>query len=247
MPGPLRARATARRFRPFRQPGRWQAAQPPSQPMRGDSPHRFILVRRPTPQRAALATQLTVWGFQDVFSPAFVSNLPLQPAAIDRFYAGRANVELDIRALKAALPLGQIPTPRFTANAVHCERILLAYDLVHGFRALGLGGSGPQARLRTIRREVVMRPARLLQVGHRHVLRLPDTYPHRKRFQHAASTIAKLRIDGWRTPLSNGDRALPTTRLRHLAASRRFQVHLTPSAGLRVARPVLLASSHGLL
>ena len=195
MTGPLRARATALRFRTFRQQGRWQAAQTPYQPMRWDSPHRFILVRRPKPQRADLATQLTLWEFKDFFYHAFVSNLPLKPAAIYRFYTGRANVELDIRELKEALPLGKIPTTRFTANAVHFELILLAYDLVNWFRTLCLGGSWQQARLRTIRREVFMLPARLLKVGNRNVLRLPDTYPHRKRFQHAASTIAKLRID----------------------------------------------------
>ena len=163
--------------------------------MRWDSPHRFIVVRRPKPQRADTATQLTLWEFKDFFYDAFVSNLPLKPAAIYRFYTGRANIELDIRELKESLSLGQIPTTRFTANAVHFELILLAYDLVHGFRTLCLGGSWQHARWRTIRREVFMLPARLLKVGNRNVLRLPDTYPHRKRFQRAVSTIAKLRID----------------------------------------------------
>ena len=90
--------------------------------------------------------------------------------------------------------MGKVPTTRFTANAVHFELILLAYDLVNWFRTLCLQGSWQQARLRTIRREVFMLPARLLKVGNRNILRLPDTYPHRRRFQRAASTIAKLRI-----------------------------------------------------
>ena len=194
MTKPLQARATALKFRTFRQQGRWQVAQTPYQPLRWDRPHRFILVRRPKPQRADTPVQLTLWEFRDFFYHAFVSNLPLTPAAIYRFYTGRANAELDIRELKDALPLGQIPTTRFTANAVHFELILLAYDLVNWFRQLCLTGSWQRARLRTIRREVFMLPARLLKVGNRNVLRLPDTSPHRKRFQRAASTIAKLRI-----------------------------------------------------
>ncbi len=192
--GPLRERAASLRFRTFRRQGRWQVAQTLYQPIHWDRPHRFILVRRPKPPREEEAGQLTLWEFHDFFYHAFVSNLPLKPAAIYRFYTGRANAELDIRELKEALPLGKVPTTRFTANAVHFELILLAYDLVNWFRTLCLGGSWQQARLHTIRREVFMLPARLLRIGNRNVLRLPDTYPHRKRFQHAAATIAKLRI-----------------------------------------------------
>lgn len=192
--GPLKERAASLRFRTFRRQGRWQVAQTPYQPIRWDHPHRFILVRRPKPTREEEAGQLTLWEFHDFFYHAFVSNLPLKPAAIYRFYTGRANAELDIRELKEALPLGKVPTTRFTANAVHFELILLAYDLVNWFRTLCLRGSWQQARLHTIRREVFMLPARLLRIGNRNVLRLPDTYPHRKRFQNAAAAIAKLRI-----------------------------------------------------
>jgi len=190
----LQERATALRFRTFRKEGRWQVAQTRYQPLRWERPHRFVIVRRPRPQRQEEAGQLTLWEFQDFFYHAFVSNLPLTPAAIYRFYTDRANAELDLRELKAALPLGQVPTTHFTANAVHFELILLAYDLVNWFRRLCLSGPWQRARLHTLRYELLMLPARLLNVGHRNVLKLPAGYPHRKRFSQALAKIRRLRL-----------------------------------------------------
>jgi hypothetical protein len=124
----------------------------------------------------------------------FVSNLSLTPAAIYRFYTARANAELDLRELKAALPLGQVPTTHFAANAVHFELILLAYDLVNWFRRLCLSGPWQRARLQTLRYELFLLPARLLCVKHRNVLKLPQGYPHRKRFRDALRQLRKLRV-----------------------------------------------------
>ena len=194
MSAPLKARASRLRFRTFRKRGPWQVAHTPFKPTTWTQPRRFVLVRRPKPQQADEAAQLTLWQFKDFFYHAFVTNLTLRPAAVYRFYTDRANAELDIRELKESLPLGKVPTTRFLANAVHFELILLAYDLINWFRRLCLPGRWQTARLSTLRREVFMLPARLLNVGGRNVLRLPDGYPHRKRFQQALVQIRKIRV-----------------------------------------------------
>ncbi|MBI1747144.1 MAG: IS1380 family transposase [Acidobacteria bacterium] len=194
MTHPLQARTAGLRFRTFRRQGHWQVAQTAYQPLHWELSHRFVVVRRPKPPREEEAGQLTLWEFHDFFYHAFVSNLPLKPAAIYRFYADRANAELDIRELKEALPLGKIPTVRFTANAAHFELILLAYDLVNWFRRLCLPGPWQRARLQTLRYELFMLPARLLNVHHRNVLALPSGYPHRQRFFKALAQIRRLRI-----------------------------------------------------
>lgn len=194
MTTPIKALAMSLRFRTFRKQGRWQATRMDYQPMNWKQPHHFVLVRRPKPEKAEETMQLTLWEFRDFFYHAFVHNLRLKPAAAYRFYKGRANAELDIRELKEGLPLGQIPTTSFTANAAHFELTLLTYDLVNWFRRLCLEGSWQTARLKTLRREVFMLPARLVSVDHHNVLRLPDTYPHRKRFRKALARVRGLRL-----------------------------------------------------
>ncbi len=192
---PLRSRAMSLRYRTFRQRGRWQVAQTRYPAETGPQARRFILVRRPKPEQKEVAQQLSLWEFEDFFYHAFVTNLSLRPAAVYRFYTARANAELDLRELKEALPLGKIPTTRFTANAAHFELILLTYDLVNWFRRLCLPGSWQKARLTTIRRELFMLPARLVNDGHRNVLKLPREYPHRKRFLTVADRIAKFSLE----------------------------------------------------
>lgn len=194
MTPPLRSKATSLRYHTFRKQGKWQAAQTHYQPLEWKHPRRFVVVRRPKPERKEEALQLTLWEFKDFFYHAFVTILKLRPAAVWRFYKGRANVELDIRELKEALPLGQIPTTRFTANATHFELVLLTYDLVNWFRRLCLTGPWQKARLTTLRRELFMLAARLLNVGHRNVLKLPKDYPHQKRFLKIVTQIRKFRI-----------------------------------------------------
>jgi len=192
--GPIKEKAEWLLWRTFRKQGRWQVARMDYQPQDWKRAHRFILIRRPKPEKAEEALQLTLWEFEEFFYHAFVYNLRLRPAAVYRFYKGRANAELDIRELKESLSLGQIPTNSFTANATHFELTLLTYDLVNWFRRLCLEGSWKSARLKTLRREAFMLPARLVNTGGRNVLRLPDTYPHRKRFRKALARVRGLRV-----------------------------------------------------
>lgn len=208
MTRPLRSRALRLRYRTFRQRGRWQVAQTRYPADAGPQARRFILVRRPKPERKEEALQLSLWEFQEFFYHAFVTNLEMQPAAVYRFYTDRANAELDLRELKEGLPLGKIPTTRFTANAAHFELTLLAYDLVNWFRRLCLPGSWHQARLTTLRRELFMLPARLVNDGHRNVLKLPREYPHRKRFLAVAAGIEKLRLESMSRTCRKGRKRL---------------------------------------
>jgi len=194
MTHPLQERTAGLRFRTFRRQGRWQVAKTLYQPLHWERSHRFVVVRRPKPPREEEAGQLTLWEFHNFFYHAFVSNLSLKPAAIYRFYTDRANAELDIRELKEGLPLGKIPTTRFTANAIHFELILLAYDLINWFRRICLPAPWQRARLQTLRYELFMLPARLLKVHHRNVLTLPSAYPHRQRFFKALVKIRRLRM-----------------------------------------------------
>lgn len=194
MTAPMKDKAEWVTFRTFRKQGRWQVARTDYHPQGWKQAHRFILVRRPRPEQAEETLQLTLWEFKDFFYHAFVYNLPLKPAAVYRFYRARANAELDFRELKDSLPLGQIPTTSFTANAAHFELTLLAYDLVNWFRRLCLEGSWKTARLKTLRREAFMIPARLVTSDHHNVLRLPEAYPHRKRFRRAIASIRRLRL-----------------------------------------------------
>lgn len=191
---PLKGKAASHSYRTFRKKGKWQVTQFTHHPTPWKEVHRFVSVRRPKPEKPEKERQLTLWKLKDYFYHVFVTNLPLKPAAVWRFYKLRARVELDIRELKGSYPLGKIPTNSFLANAIHFELILFAYDLVNWFRRLCLHGRWQRVTLNTLRTDLFVLPARLVNVGHRNVLKLPPGYGYQKLFHQALKKIEKLRI-----------------------------------------------------
>lgn len=182
------------RYQTFRKQGGWQAAQMMYQPQHWKRAHRFIIIRRPKPEHRRESQQITLWEFKDYFYHALVTNLNLKPAGVWSFYKLRARCELDIRELKESFPLGAIPTKDFLANIIHFQMVLLAYDLINWFKRLCLPGSWQTAALKTLRKELFILPARLVQSGSRNQLKLPPRYIHQKLFYKTLQKIDHLKI-----------------------------------------------------
>jgi hypothetical protein len=190
---PLKAKVQGLRYYTFRKEG-WQAAEFAYQPWNWQKPHRFVVVRRPKPDRPEEETQLGLWEFKDYFYHLFVTNLAIEPQAVWHFYRKRARAELDIRELKESFPLGKIPTNSFLANEIHFQITLLAYDMVNWFRRLCLPGKWRYATLQTLRRELLVLPARLIYSGHKNQLKLPPGYVHQNLFFQAVKKIQQVKI-----------------------------------------------------
>ena len=101
------------------------------QPTRWIHPYRFVLIRRPQPEEPT--AQLTLFKLGKYHYQVLVTNLPLQPLNLWRFYNDRAGVELVIKHLKGEYALGSIPTRHFLANETYFHLLLLAYNLVNWF------------------------------------------------------------------------------------------------------------------
>ena len=99
-------------------------------------PYRFVVVRRPQPEEPT--EQLTLFKLGRYHYQVLVTNLPLQPLNLWRFYNDRAGIELLIRQLKGDYALGSIPTRHFFANETYFHLLLLAYNLVNWFKRLCL-------------------------------------------------------------------------------------------------------------
>lgn len=122
-----------------------------------------------------------------------MTNLPLTPEAVYRFYCDRAAQELLLREFKTAYHLAAIPTKRFWANAVYLELILWAYDLVTAFCALCLPASSRHWTIATLRRELWWLPAEWIRRDNRNTLRLPARYPHLDLLEHIQKATTRVR------------------------------------------------------
>jgi hypothetical protein len=106
------------------------------QPTRWPRPYRFVVIRRRQPEEPT--SQLTLFKLGRYHYQVLVTNLPLRPLNLWRFYNDRAGVELLIKQLKGDYALGSIPTRHFFANETYFHLLLLAYNVVNWFKRLCL-------------------------------------------------------------------------------------------------------------
>lgn len=161
------------------------------QPTGWPHPSRFVVIRRPQPEEPT--EQLTLFKLGTYHYQVLVTNLPLQPLNLWRFYNDRAGVELLIKQLKGDYALGSIPTRHFFANEAYFHLLLLAYNLVNWFKRLCLPPELQNATLQTLRHKILLMPAQLRRVENRPSLALPASGPREVAWRYALQKIERLK------------------------------------------------------
>ena len=187
---PIKALARGCRFQQLRTG--WEVGEFPYQPSRWPAPHRFVVVRRPIPTDPVEAQQLTLFTDKKYAYHVLVTNLRTAPWRVWRFYAQRARIEKHIRELLYDYPLAKIPTADWIPNVAFFQLLLFAFDVMHYFRRLCLPPAYRTTTLKTIRRELLVVPGRLVKTDNRYRLKLPRDYHFRRAFEHALRQIGKL-------------------------------------------------------
>jgi len=121
-----------------------------------------------------------------------VTNLRTHPWRVWRFYAQRARVERHIRELLYDYPSARIPTAEWLPNVAFFQLLLFAFDLIHYFKRLCLPPAYRTTTLKTVRRELLVIPGRLVKSKNRYRLKLPNGYHFESAFRHALAKISKL-------------------------------------------------------
>jgi len=103
---------------------------------------------------------------------AWHTNLPLTPAGVWHFYAGRGGMERRIREIREDYTLRKIPTRAFEANALYLEVIRLAYNLVTAFQRTCLPAEWQGLTLSKLRHRLFWLPGELTRPQNRPTLRL---------------------------------------------------------------------------
>jgi len=187
---PIKTRARGCRFTKLR--SGWEVGEFQYQPGGWRAPHRFVVVRRPIPTDPVEAKQLTLFTDKKYAYHVLVTNLRTEAWRVWRFYAQRARIEKHIRELLYDYPLAKIPTADWVPNVAFFQLLLFAFDVVHYFRRLCLPAAYATKTLKTIRRELLVIPGRLVKVENRYRLKLPTHYYFRRDFEYALRQIRKL-------------------------------------------------------
>jgi hypothetical protein len=187
MTAPLRRKIVCARYHEFAKG--WEAAEVSYTPFHWNEEHRFVAVRRPISMEPESIQQRLFTFKRYTYHRVLVTNLPLMPQAIYRFYCDRANQELLLREFKHSYHLAQIPTRSFLANSIYMEMILWAYDLVLTFQNLCLPLECNSWNISTLRRDLWWLPAEWVRTGNKNILRLPSGYPRQELFRKIQMAI----------------------------------------------------------
>lgn len=169
----------------------WAAAEFHYTPHNWKRPRRFIVIRRPLPERDS--EQLTLFTMQRYSYQVFVTNLPIKPKNVWYFYRGRALIEKYIRELKENFTLAKIPTNNFLANQFYFHLLLLAYNIVNWFKRICLPPRFRNATLETIRTEFLVIPARLVKTGNKNTLKIPAEYISKQSLENIFRKIESMK------------------------------------------------------
>lgn len=169
----------------------WEAADFTHQPENWKNPYHFVVIRRPIPEEPE--AQLTLFKLEKHAYQVIVSNLPLSPEGVYRFYLGRCRQEGYIKELKWNFQIIKILTKRFLANEIYFHLHLFAYNIVNWFKLLCLPKQFQKWTLQTIRTELLLLPARLVTSSGKNLLRLPTGHIFNWVFEYAIHKIEKIK------------------------------------------------------
>jgi hypothetical protein len=119
----------------------------------------------------------------------FVTNLAGSAVAVDRHHRAHAVVELNIRDLKEGAGMDHCPSGVFFANAAWLGCAVLAHNLMRWTAQLGGIRTDELVVTRTIRRQLIDLPGRLVNRSGTPTLRLPTNWPWQDSFTSALDAL----------------------------------------------------------
>jgi hypothetical protein len=168
-----------------------EAAEFRAAPAQRSRLQRYVVIRRPEPEDEG--EQLRLFKMAGYRYQVLVTNLPLRPLNLWRFYNDRAGVELVIKELKGDWAAGCIPTRFFQANEAYFQLLLLAYNVVNWFKRLCLPPEYQSATVQTLRQKILVMPAVLRRTHNRPRLALPASGPREEAWRFALGKLRHLR------------------------------------------------------
>jgi hypothetical protein len=121
------------------------------------------------------------------------NDLTIKEKAAFEFYNGRANVENNIKELKADYALGKIVTESFDANDAITQVTLLVYLLVQHFKRTLLRDDMQRMQLSTLRWQVMNIPGQLFREARRTWVRIQNVFASEALYAEIYRKLSGLR------------------------------------------------------
>jgi len=132
--------------------------------VRDERERRYIVTRKRLQDRAAAAGQKALLQQPRYELQAIVTDVQWRRRRVWAFYNGRVTVESVLKESALGFQMDHLPSGRFAGNALFCQLLILAYNVVNVFRRLCLLGENRRRYVQALRRVVLAIPG-LLERG----------------------------------------------------------------------------------
>ena len=145
---------------------------------RGPRDHRerrHIVTRTRQPEPAT--AQVELFPHPRYGYGVIVTNLEWKARAVWSFYNQRATIESVLKEGALGFHMDSLPSARFAGNALFCQLLILAYNVVNQFRRWCLPAEHRQRQVPGLRRLLLAVPGRLEQLAERLVIHVAPQTP----------------------------------------------------------------------
>ena len=124
-----------------------------------------------------------------------VTNMETRPEMVVSLYAKRGTMENYIKECKNGFRMDKVSHKYWMTNVNRIQLVVLAYNLINGFRRLTLPHEFSKMQIETLRTKLIKIAAKRVKQSRRIVFKLCSHYPYKEIFHHCLKTIQLIQLE----------------------------------------------------
>jgi hypothetical protein len=164
------------------------------QPKGWEKPHRYVVARHKIEEK-----EIQTDMFMDASYKyrVFVTDLKRKAYKVVAEYEGRAGIENLIEESKNQIAMAKVPGKNFASNASFLQIVILAFNLNKWLQLIGRQEDKAfhWEEIRTSRYKHLYIATKMVETGHRIIIRFAADYPYKEYFNRLIDRLRKVRFD----------------------------------------------------
>ena len=124
-----------------------------------------------------------------------VTNMETRPDLVVSLYAKRGTMENYIKECKNGFRMDKVSHQNFMTNVNRIQLVVLAYNLINGFRRLALPKDYRQMQIETLRTKFIKIAAKRVKQARRIIFKLCSHYPYKEVFNQCLRNIHTIQLE----------------------------------------------------
>lgn len=124
-----------------------------------------------------------------------VTNMETRPEMVISLYAKRGTMENYIKECKNGFRMDKVSHKHWMTNVNRIQLMVLAYNLINGFRRLTLPHEFSKMQIETLRIKLIKIAAKRVKQSRRIMFKLCSHHPYKEVFHHCLKTIQAIQLE----------------------------------------------------